>query len=129
MEPVWLRVDDAVALNQWAVEETGERHLVRDRGLLESALHRPQAAYFYDELRDIVQLAALLLFAIGQNHPFEQGNKRTGFYAAVAFLGLNNVALDLPDTEAFADAFVDALAEHRSVELFAREWLTPYVVI
>jgi death-on-curing protein len=125
-EPVWLTIEDAIALNQWVVEETGERHVVRDAGLLESALHRPQTAYFYSEQTDIVMLATLLLFGIAQNHPFEQGNKRTGFFAAVAFLGMNEVVLTIPDIEAFADAFVEVLAAHSPIELFAREWLAPH---
>lgn len=126
-EPVWLTADEAIVLNAWLVEQTGERHLVRDPGLLDGALHRPQAAHHYERQENPAYLAALLMFAVGQNHPFEQGKKRTGFYAGVAFLGRNGLNLALPDSESFAEAFVAVLAGRGSIEAFAREHLAPHI--
>jgi death on curing protein len=79
-EPRWLPIDAIIEKNRLEVEETGERHLLRDIGLLEGALGRPQNAFAYGE-EDIVVLAVRLLAAIAQAHAFEQGNKRTAFGA------------------------------------------------
>ena len=58
-------------------------------GLLESALSRPEQRFNYGQEDDIIVLAAELFDAIAQNHPFEQGNKRTAWTAAVLFLEVN----------------------------------------
>ncbi len=69
---------------------------------------------------DIVTLAVSLLFGIGRNHPFVQGNKRTAFVAAVDFLGVNGYALQAPDSEdlgrSIEAALRDDVSEERLVE-------------
>jgi death-on-curing protein len=87
-EPRWLPIDAVIEKNRLEVEETGERHFLRDTGLLEGALARPQNAFAHGE-EDIVILAVRLLAAIAQAHAFEQGNKRTAFGAMWHFLRLN----------------------------------------
>jgi death-on-curing protein len=71
---------------------------MRDQGLLESALARPQNLKAYEPKADIFLLAATYCAGIVKNHPFVDGNKRTGILAAVSFLGLNGVetAFDEP---------------------------------
>ena len=59
-----------------------------------------------------MSLATTLLFAVAQSHAFQDGNKRTGFYAAVAFLELNGVAVPTLDTVEFAEMIV-AVIERR----------------
>jgi death-on-curing protein len=88
-EPEWLSADDVAELNQVAVEQTGEPFFIRELGLLYSACHRPINAWNYDGEGDVVRLAALLMMGIIRNHPFGQGNKRTGFAAARMFLNIN----------------------------------------
>lgn len=67
---------------------------VRDVGLLESAVAMPQASFGGERLHsDIFRMAAAYLFHITQNHPFFDGNKRTGAVAAIVFLTLNDVEL------------------------------------
>lgn len=107
-EPRWLSVEQIVEFNRLAVEETGEPFAVRDRGMLESAWGNPKNRWCYGEA-DIVALAVSLLLAIARNHPFEQGNKRTGFAAADAFLYLNGYELTMPDRNEFADLIVQAI--------------------
>ena len=97
-EPRWLPIDAVIEKNRLEVEETGERHLLRDIGLLEGALGRPQNAFAYGE-QDIVALAVRLLAAIAQAHAFEQGNKRTAFGSMWHFLRLNGYDLDIEDSE------------------------------
>jgi death on curing protein len=97
-EPIWLTDSQVIEINKRLVAETGEPHFLRDPGLLSSALARPKNRWFYGE-HDIVGLAGSLLLGIGQNHPFEQGNKRTALVAAAAFLRLNGYILVAPDGE------------------------------
>jgi death-on-curing protein len=91
-EPTWLTDSQVIEINKRLVAETGEPHFLRDAYLLSSALARPKNRWFYDDY-DIVNLAGSLLLGIGQNHPFEQGNKRTALAAAAVFLSLNGYTL------------------------------------
>jgi death-on-curing protein len=75
---------------------------VRDYGLLESALARPQASAFgEDAYPDIHQKAAALLHSLARNHALVDGNKRIGFAATIAFLGMNGIRLTLSNDEAY----------------------------
>ena len=78
-EPVWLDVEQAIAVNQDEVAETGEPHSVLDMGKLESAFGRPQNHFHYTGDNDILRLAMILVEGIAQAHAFEQGNKRTAW--------------------------------------------------
>lgn len=62
---------------------------IRDQGLLESALARPRQHYSYADSPDVVEMAALYTAGIVRNHPFVDGNKRTGFVTGILFLELN----------------------------------------
>ncbi len=72
---------------------------LRDAGLLASALARPQNVFAYEPEADVFRLAASYCHGIVKNHPFVDGNKRTGTLAAIAFLALNGVEVvfDEPD--------------------------------
>jgi death-on-curing protein len=109
-EPRWLEPDDLIALNEAIVSETEEPFVLRDEGLLESALHSPHHLYLYEGETDVVRLAARLAMAISQNHPFAQGNKRTAFSAALIFLEVNGYELDMPDDVGIAEAMIDEVA-------------------
>jgi death-on-curing family protein len=85
-EPIWLETAEVIELNRLIVAETGEPFLVRDLGGLESAVERPRNCSRYEAQDDALTLAVTLLFGIAGNHPFLQGNKRTGFEAALIFL-------------------------------------------
>ena len=77
------------------VAETGGSHGVRDLGLLESAVARPQATFDGKELYpDLFTKAASLMDSLVNNHPFIDGNKRTGVTAAGLFLRINGRKLD-----------------------------------
>lgn len=75
---------------------------IRDEGLLESALARPSNIYHYDTHAEITQLAAAYAGGIIQNHPFVDGNKRTGFIAAYMFLDVNGTQLVADEVSATA---------------------------
>jgi len=75
---------------------------IRDVGLLDSALHRPQATvYGNDAYPDLDQKAAVLLESLVRNHALIDGNKRIGWLATVVFYGLNNIELEAPDDDAY----------------------------
>ena len=76
----------------------------------------------------MVRLAIGLMLAIARNHPFQQGNKRTGFLAGAAFLAANGYELSRGDTQAFADIFVGTIQAHgepEALEDAVRTRLTP----
>lgn len=95
----WLTRDVALAVHDEQLEEHGGAAGVRDLGLLESALARPQNAAAYAD-PDMAELAALYALGIARNHPFIDGNKRTAWTALVVFLDLNGVAFSPPEVEA-----------------------------
>jgi death-on-curing protein len=113
-EPQWLPIEAVVKINQAVVAITGEPHFLRDRGLLESAVARPQNAFAYSE-EDIVVLAVRLMAGLAQAHAFEQGNKRTAFVAMVQFLNTNGYDLAIEDSLPWAGEII-SLVEHRSTE-------------
>ena len=125
-EPIWLPIEVVIDHNRREVEETGERHFLRDRGLLEGALARPQNAFAYGE-ENVLVLAVRLLAGIAQAHAFEQGNKRTAFEAMWHFLRLNGYDLAIDDSQSWADPVV-ALIEHRSTEEEFARALRPFIV-
>jgi death on curing protein len=82
------------------VSETDGEYGVRDLGLLESAIARPQATFDRQELYpDIFEKAAALMESLINNHPFVDGNKRTGIACAVLFLKQNGISFSAKNTE------------------------------
>jgi len=97
-EPVFLTVDDVLQLHEDALEADGGAAGLRDRGLLESAVHAPQATFAGEWLvGDVFDMAATYMFHIARNHAFVDGNKRTALLSALVFLGLNGHVLDRDD--------------------------------
>jgi death-on-curing protein len=126
-EPFWLPPEEIIELNRDLVAGTGEPFLLRDRALLESACARPINLWAYEQVDDAVALAVSLLFGIAQNHVFMQGNKRTGFIAALMMLRTNSWRLrpDIDSAE-LADAVVAVLRENVRERAFT-EFLRQYV--
>jgi death-on-curing protein len=89
-EPIWVTADEVEAIARQALTITpSEPFKVLDRGALESAVSRPLNAWAYEGEDDLIVLAVRLIEAIGQNHPFQQGNKRAAFFAALDFIEMN----------------------------------------
>jgi death-on-curing protein len=87
-EPVWLDRLDAVGIHDMMIAQYGGLAGIRDEGLLESALARPRNHYVYGE-QSLHVLSAMYGAGVVKNHPFVDGNKRTGFMLAATFLELN----------------------------------------
>lgn len=94
----WLTKDMVDVFHRESLARFGGADGVRDVGLLESALVRPENTHAYDPHADVFKLAAVYCHGIVKNHPFIDGNKRTGTLAAIAFLAINKiqVAFDEP---------------------------------
>ena len=125
-EPSWLPIEVVIEHNRLEVEETGERHLLRDVGLLESALARPRNFHGFGQ-DDIVTLAVAPLNGVARAHAFAQGNKRTAFAAMRLFLLANGYDTAFDDTISWADEVI-ALVEHRSTEDDFVRAIRPFVV-
>jgi death-on-curing protein len=124
--PVFLTLDEVLALHADQIERYGGRPGLRDLGLLESALAAPQATFGGDFLHpSLPEMAAAYLFHLVKNHPFIDGNKRAGLAAALAFLGLNGKWLEV-DPDELADlviAVAAGTADKAQVAVFARAHL------
>jgi death on curing protein len=119
---VYPTVAEAIETQRLLIQEFGGMHGLRDRGLLEAAIYRPQNGYY----EDLIHEAAALMESLANNHAFLDGNKRISFVLTDAFLRANGSFLA-----------VEALAAHRFItEAISnkefrirqiREWLTAHV--
>jgi death on curing protein len=125
-EPRWLPIEVVIEINRTVVTITVEPHFLRDPGLLDSAMARPQNAFAYGE-EDIVVLAVRLLDGLARAHAFEQGNKRTSFVAMTQFLMINGYDLAIDDITRWAKEVI-ALVEHRSTEDDFVRAIRPFVI-
>ena len=108
------------AMHQAQLREHGGSPGVRDEGLLESALARPQHKYRYAAKPDLGTLAAAYAFGLAKNHGFVDGNKRVAFVAAYVFLGLNGHELDATEHEVVVA--IEGVAASRLSEVALAAW-------
>ncbi len=119
-KPVWLKARLVLAVHDLLIAEHGGSPGLRDQGLLESALARPVNLHAYG-VPDFPALAACYAAGIIVNHPFIDGNKRTGFAAAATFLDRNG--RDLSASEAEATRMTLALAAGKLTDDEYAAWL------
>jgi death-on-curing protein len=100
IEPVWLDERDALTLHDRLLALHGGAGGLRDEGLLRSALARPRQHFAYGAEPDVIALAAIYAAGIVRNHPFVDGNKRTGFVIGILFLELNGFAFTASEENA-----------------------------
>lgn len=101
---VYLELDDVLAIaSEVHGLEVDVLLRVTDLGLADSAVSRPQASFAGEEFYTSIEAkAATLLFGVARNHPFIDGNKRVAVLAALQFLNINGLDLDLtPPEEAY----------------------------
>ena len=100
MTPIFLSLAEVLEIHRDQIERYGGGKGLRDIGLLQSALAMPAAKYGGRYLQsDLYEMAAAYLFHIAQNHPFVDGNKRTGAVAAIVFLSLNGIELEADEAQ------------------------------
>ncbi|MEI8042865.1 MAG: type II toxin-antitoxin system death-on-curing family toxin [Verrucomicrobiota bacterium] len=109
-KPQWLLQETVLALHERLLAEFGGLSGIRDAGLLDSALARPQQLFAYGR-PSMSDLAAAYAFGLVRNHPFLDGNKRIGFAAAVLFLELNGRRFSAPEAEATLNTLALAARE------------------
>jgi death-on-curing protein len=118
----YLTSEQVLFIHSRVIAETGGIHGVRDLGLLESAVARPQATFDGKELyADVFIKAATLMDSLVNNHPFANGNKRTGVMSAGLFLLINGYKLKIPST-AMADITMRVATKKVTIEKLA-QWM------
>lgn len=100
-EFVWVEVEDAVAYHNDQIAQHGGLTGIRDRGLLESALSRPQMKAQFGDV-DLATLGAAYAYGLARNHPFLDGNKRTALVVMETFLVLNGFEIAADNVEVVA---------------------------
>ena len=124
---VWIDRALALAMHDRQLAEHGGGSGVRDEGMLDSALARPQQRHAYgDPPPDLAELAAALAFGLARNHPFVDGNKRTASVACETFILLNDAALEASDDELYPRYL--GLAEGSLDEAGFADWLRTKIV-
>lgn len=127
-EPEWLDRGALLTLYREQAERFGGVYEMRDEGLFESALMRPQNAWAYSDVRpDLAALAAAYACGISANHPFVDGNKRMAYLAAVLFLRLNGYDMHPPPEDAVAAVL--AVAAGGMDETAFAAWLRERMVL
>jgi death-on-curing protein len=120
-EPIWLNREDCLAIHEMMLAQHGGLAGVRDGGLLESALAKPQHLFAYGS-PTLADIAASYAAGVILNHPFLDGNKRTGFMLAATFLELNGV--DFTATEESVIEMTLALASGKLKQVAYAKWLS-----
>ncbi len=96
-ERVYLTVGEVLQIHHQLIENYGGAHGLRDKGLLESAVFRPQIGYY----NTIAEEAAAVMESLANNHPFLDGNKRIAFATAHTFLLVNRYDLEVKPLVAY----------------------------
>lgn len=123
----YLSVEEVLAIHERSINGYGGSHGVRDLGLIESAVARPQASFDNQDLyEDIFDKASALLQSLLKNHPFVDGNKRTALTSAMAFLEENGWELENDHHEEVEFA-VAVDNQHLSVEEISK-WLKEHSI-
>jgi death on curing protein len=126
---VYLTADEVWAINDSVLQMQGGATMLRDRGVLEGAVARPQMRAYYEHA-DLIDQAAILIVGLALVHPFVDGNKRTAGIAGETFLGLNGLQIAAEGIE-FGEELrrvVDTVGDRTEVERHFRAWLRAHVV-
>ena len=113
------------AIHQAQIREHGGSPGVRDEGLLESVLARPQHKFAYATKAEWGTLAAAYAFGLAKNHGFVDGNKRVAFMAAYVFLGLNGYDLDADEPQIVAT--MEGVAASKVTEAALAKWFKAHL--
>ncbi len=125
IEPKWVSEKTVLALHDRQIAEFGGASGVRDMGLLQSALARPQNAYHYEQVTSLTRLASAYAFGIAKNHPFADGNKRAAFMACFLFLLKNGFTVQATEENKYVTML--SLAEGSISEADFVAWLDAHV--
>jgi death-on-curing protein len=116
-------LEETLELHQALIRRFGGAEGVRDMGLLESALFRPQTGYY----ASIYHEAAALLQSMVMNHPFVDGNKRVGIALSLIFLRMNEIHVRLPPQKAERFIVHNVIDQKVSIDDMAK-WLEQHII-
>ena len=126
VKPRWIAKRALLLLHEESLAEFGGARGLRDEGLLESALARPQNVYAYKPGSTIAELAASYAFGLAKNHPFADGNKRAAFLSIGMFLTINGYRLQADQVDAIQTMLAVASGQLNEEGLAA--WIARNVV-
>ena len=120
---LYVTLDEALRIHELLIKEFGGATGVRDRGLIESALLRPQTGYY----ADLIEEAAALWESLAMNHGFVDGNKRVAYACLEMFLQLNgaDISATNDELEVFIYANLEAGTFRKDV---SEDWLNKHTV-
>jgi len=119
-EPHWLTREEALGLHELMLSDYGGLEGIRDDNMLESALAKPRHKFDYGN-PNMAELAASYAVGVVKNHPFLDGNKRTGFMLAAGFLERNGYSFMAAEADAAVRTL--ALAAGEMTEAAYATWL------
>jgi death-on-curing protein len=119
-KPVWVLRETVLTLHEQSLAEFGGAAGIRDEGLLDSALGKPENRLACGK-PTLFDLAASYGFGLVKHHPFIDGNKRAGFTVAVVFLELNGYRFHATEVDAALRTLARAAGEMTELEYAA--WL------
>jgi len=119
-EPEWVDARVVESFHYEQIREHGGLHGIRDQGMLDSALNRPQQSFAYSS-PDLCAMAAAYAFGLAKNHPYLDGNKRTAAITCELFLNLNGIQFTVDEVVKYPHYLALASGEHTE-ESFA-DWL------
>ena len=127
--PIWLNRAIVEALHADQIMEHGGSPGIRDEGMLDSAIARPQQKWHYEPSTDLAALSAAYAFGIAKNHPFVDGNKRAALVSAYTFLAVNDFELEAPEPEAVTMilGLADGSVSEDDLASWIRDHLIPWV--
>ncbi len=118
-------------MNEMIVVDTGEPfHLLKPYEL-ESAIAKPWNQWYYNKQNSMAVLATTLMVGLAKNHPFQQGNKRTAFQAALIFFQNNGLYLDHPDDDEFGlmiEQVIEGLTSENDLALELNQYLVETLI-
>jgi len=125
-EPKWILPEIVIAVHQMLLAEHGGSPGIRDKALLDSALHRPRQRFQYANDSSVFDLAASYCHGLANNHPFLDGNKRIALTIAAIFLEINGFSLDATEPEAVL--VIEGLAAGDVTEEDLSRWFREHCV-
>lgn len=124
--PIFLSRKEALELHQSEIAKHGGSPGVRDAGLLDSALAQPSASFGGQYVHvDLAEMAAAYLFHLAKNHPFFDGNKRVAALAAVVFLDMNGIDIQIDPNDYYNLVYAvasGAAGKAKATDFFRRHW-------
>jgi death on curing protein len=127
VEPKWITESIAVYIHDDQIASHGGSYGILNSGLLSSAIARPRNQFGYEGVNSLARLAASYGYGLVKNHPFVDGNKRTAFQVMFAFLRINGLYLDAPESEVVI--IMQQVAEGKINQEQLAVWIESFLLI